>query len=93
MKTQTARIQSFAEHAPSFNTDFLWTQKDLSILLQATNHTFMSRLTLSVTLLSLSQKIQRMPKPRLKLYYTIKIKLPIMVHLSTLLLIVDPNTK
>ena len=42
-KIQTAPTQSFSEHAPSFNyIVFLWTLKDLSILLHTRNLIYMS---------------------------------------------------
>ena len=90
MKIQTAPTDSFTERAPFFNYRISMDTKGPINPPSEQKHTFMSKLTLLGTLLLPSQSNQTMPKPQLKFYYTIG--LPNMVHLFTLLVIVDPNT-
>ena len=72
MKIQTARTQSFSEHAPI--TESQWIPKDPITLLHYINPTFTSILTLLATLLSPFQSNRTMQKLLLKPYYIIELQ-------------------
>ena len=90
IKFQTAPTQWFAEHALSCNSRISMDIKG-AINLPSEHKSYFHVIADAFShLLLLSQSNQTLPKRQLKLFYTIG--LPNTVHLSTLLLIEDPNT-